>query len=431
MAVYKRTRPNAKGELRWVAPYRDQHGKRHNKTFTTKRAAEAWLLRARGEVRDGMHTPEANSITVAQAIEIWLDRGEREGLERHTLLNYRTVARLHIEPLVGGLKLAQLTAPRTVEYRDELLQTRSRRTAQEALSYFKMIVREMQRRGLVAHNAAEPVRIATRSRDRKLLAIGRDVPSKEEVRMLLDASPARWRPLLLTAVLTGMRMSELRGLTWECVDLDSGTIEVCQKADRWTALGSPKSAAGRRTIPMVEELAGCLREWRLACPRCGDRYTPTAAAQRLAPIVKRSFNTVRTRLYHLRHDEAAVLAHYLGAAAPPPPPAPPPGRLWLVFPTLGGEVLQPSNLDANYWRPLQIGLGLVNSSGGAKYGFHKLRHFFASWALEQQFEPKRLQQILGHSSIQLTFDTYGHWFPKPLDDRARMSAGARALLVGK
>jgi integrase len=66
-----------------------------------------------------------------------------------------------------------------------------------------------------------------------------------------------------------------------------------------------------------------------------------------------------------------------------------------------------------------------------KYGLHALRHFFASWAIEQGFSPKRLQALLGHSSIQMTFDRYGHLFPSLEDDHAKFAAGELALVAGE
>jgi len=69
----------------------------------------------------------------------------------------------------------------------------------------------------------------------------------------------------------------------------------------------------------------------------------------------------------------------------------------------------------------------------ALWALHSLRHFFASWAIEQGFTPKRLQALLGHSSIQMTFDTYGHLFPSLEDDHAKFAAGElkiRAALGG-
>jgi integrase len=439
--VRKRSWVTRKGAEKsaWVAYYFDQKRKRHNKSFPTKRAAEAWLLQARSEVRDGTHTPEKGSLTVAQAADRWLDRAANVAkVESATLSNYRRVIRLHITPLIGEMKLAHLTTPRINEYLEELLRTRSRANAQHALHHLKMILGYMQVRGELAHDVAGKVRVSAEERDRVPLAIGRDVPSKEEIRRLLETAAPRSRPWLLTAALTGLRASELRGLAWECVDFEKGTIEVKQRAaPDGVTLGPPKTGASYRKIPMSEELIACLREWRMACPRIGSPgFSRMALARRLAPVVRREPHAIWHMLRRFNNDEAMVIAAYRARDArlgplPPLPPPEAPGRLWLVFPDRRGGVMRHSTLDAVYWRKLQVKAGVVNDRGMAKYGIHKLRHFFASTMIEQQFEPKRLQELLGHRSIAMTFDRYGHWFEKLDDDRARMSAGARALLGGK
>ena len=61
-----------------------------------------------------------------------------------------------------------------------------------------------------------------------------------------------------------------------------------------------------------------------------------------------------------------------------------------------------------------------------KYSIHALRHFCASWLVEQDFMPKRLQNFLGHSTIQMTFDVYRHLFPNAEDDHAKLAAGELA-----
>jgi integrase len=64
-----------------------------------------------------------------------------------------------------------------------------------------------------------------------------------------------------------------------------------------------------------------------------------------------------------------------------------------------------------------------------KYGMHALRRAAASLFIEQGFMPKRLQAIMGHSTIQLTFDCYGHLFPSPEADREAMAALQARLLT--
>jgi integrase len=84
---------------------------------------------------------------------------------------------------------------------------------------------------------------------------------------MLTAAQGRWRPLIITAVFTGLRASELRGLTWDDVDLDKAALTVRQRADRWNTIGSPKSASGQREVPLAPMVVNTLKEWQLACPK--------------------------------------------------------------------------------------------------------------------------------------------------------------------
>src|SRR6266581_9495911 len=267
-SIRKRTWTNSKGEqTAWIADYFDQAGKRHIKTCSTKKAADAWLVNARGELQRGVHTPENSSITVAEAAELWIGKGELENLERSTLRQYRNHADMHIKPLIGAEKLARLSTPAIEAFRDALLKKGSRAMARKVLASLKSLLSEAQRRGLVAHNAAQPVNVDVKKRDQRKLAVGRDIPSKEEVQTILAMSEGRWRPFFVTAVFTGMRASELRGLTWDDVDFERNVISVRQRANLWGEIGAPKSAAGEREIPMSPMVVNVLREWRLACPR--------------------------------------------------------------------------------------------------------------------------------------------------------------------
>lgn len=371
-SVRKRTwKSGGEEKTAWVADYFDQAGKRHIKTFERQKDAKAWLVTAQGEVKRGVHTPESDSITVAEAARLWLQKGELEGLERSTLRQYRNHVRLHIEPVIGREKLARLSTPDIEGFRDGLLKKGSRAMARKVLASLKAILGEAQRRGLVAHNAAQPVKVAANRRENGKLAIGEDIPSKEEIRVILDRAAGRWRPLLATAIFTGMRSSELRGLTWADVDFDRKTIRVRQRADLWGNMGAPKSAAGDREIPMAPMVASALREWKLACP---------------------------------------------------------PGDLGLVFPNGKGRVESHANIANRGFYALQRAAGIVDADGRPKYGLHALRHFCASWLIEQGFSAKRLQGLLGHASIVMTFDRYGHLFPSLEDDHAKFAAGELALV---
>ena len=83
----------------------------------------------------------------------------------------------------------------------------------------------------------------------------------------MEAAQGRWRPFLITAVFTGLRASELRGLRWTDVDLKASRLHVRQRADRYHAIGMPKSDSGQRSIPLPPIVVNTIREWRLACPK--------------------------------------------------------------------------------------------------------------------------------------------------------------------
>ena len=380
MAIRKRTWTKSDGTERtaWVVDYFDQHRKRHIKTFEKKKDAEEWRAQARVEVKKGVHTAESSSVTVAEVAELWLTRGEAEGLEPGTMRYYRDMVKLHVNPIVGHLKLSQLNQPTVERAKDKLLETRSRAMTQKAIKILKGILKDAKRRGLVSQNVAQDVSVKDQHRHKEEIV----VPCPAEVRQLIDGATGRWRPLLITAIFTGLRASELRGLTWDNVNLQEGMIHVRQRADRYNTMGSPKSKAGRRDIPIGNFVVNTLKEWKLACPK---------------------------------------------------------GDLNLVFPNTIGKVESLANVYNRGFGPLQKGCGLTVDTGEkdqdgapvlkARYGFHALRHFYASWLINQGFKPKHIQTLMGHSSITLTFDTYGHLFPSEEDEQAQLSA-AELTVVG-
>jgi integrase len=84
--------------------------------------------------------------------------------------------------------------------------------------------------------------------------------------------------------------------------------------------------------------------------------------------------------------------------------------------------------------PVMIAAGLTDKAGEPKYALHAFRHFYASWCINRkedgglELPAKVVQERLGHSSILMTMDTYGHLFPRS-DDTAELAAAERALLA--
>ena len=259
----------------WVVDYVDQHGDRHLKTFAKKRDADAHHAIVGVAVRAGTHTADSRSVTVAKAAELWLESCEAAGLERTTITAYRQHVELHIVPILGGLRLSQLTVPMVRGFEDRLRRDgRSPIMVRKARRSLGGILADAQERGLVGQNvvyspAQEPPLAARRGQRQAQDRV--DIPSPDEIRavvakLAMIADAARWRPLLLTAIFTGLRASELRGLRWDDVDLKRGELHVRQRADRYGKIGRPKSEAGERTVPLPPMVVAALREHRLACP---------------------------------------------------------------------------------------------------------------------------------------------------------------------
>jgi integrase len=382
MSVRKRIWTTKTGEAReaWVVNYTDQAGNRRLKTFRKKRDADQWHAKVTTEIGQGIHS--AGPTTIAQAGENWLQSREAAGRERTTLTGYRQQLELHIAPFIGNVKLADLTLPRVRHFEDMLRETRSPAMVRKILVSLSAILADAQDRGFVAQNVMHRRRARNDHHDergKRLIEVGVDIPTVAEIRALIaHLAGGRERPLLLTAIFTGLRASELRGLRWEDVDLERGELTVRQRADCFSEIGPTKSAAGRRTIPLLPMVVNALREWRLACPAS-------------------------------------------------------PGGL--VFPGRDGQPITHTTLIRSHWHQAQIRAGLVVDGRLPKYpGIHALRHFYASWCINRKADGglelpiKVVQGRLGHSSIQMTADVYGHLFPRG-DDAAELAAAEKAFMA--
>lgn len=383
-SIRKRSWVTPAGEQKsaWLVAYKDVAGKRRFKQFDRKKDAEAWRTKTAWDVVQGVHTPDSQSITVAQAADKWLAKCINEGREVTTTDAYDQLIRLHIVPYLGDMKLSKLTMPMVEAYKNALLETRSPAMANKALNALSMLITSAQRAGAVAQNVARGVRVTGRDRTGKVV-----IPTKGELRDLLRLVEPSFQALLLTVIFTGLRASEFRGLCWAQVDLKESTITVCQRADKFNVIGPPKSTAGYRTIPVPEVVIQALKVWKLKCPN---------------------------------------------------------GPLNLVFPNSGGGVWAHNNLLRRWFIPLQVSAGIVEpwlDDGGqqridgdgnllmaGRYAFHALRHAAASAWIKQKVDLKRLTVWLGHASVQQTIDTYGHLIADAEGDAAITEAAQRELL---
>ncbi len=327
------------------------------------------------EVKQGIHTPGSTSVTVAEATERWIAHCEAENLEFGTIKQRRQHLTLHIAPFIGREKLASLTMPRIHQFDADLRKAgRSIAMRRKIITNLKTMLTYCQGQGLVAQNVARGVKIKADKRSAPAkLKEGIDFPTKAEIRALLDNVSERWRAFFVVAIFTGLRASELRGLRWLDIDLDAGKLTVAQRADAWRRIGAPKSAAGKRDVLLVPMAINALRQWKLTCPA---------------------------------------------------------GELGLVFPNNTGRVDSLPNIQRRVWGPLQIKCGLIDATSQPRYRFHSLRHAAASLFIAHLgWTPKRVQEVMGHASITMTFDRYGHLFTDIEGDKEAMKKLEAAIVA--
>ena len=309
-------------------------------------------------------------------------RQKSGGLERATVKTYREHVSLHIVPFLGRHKLSEITVPVVSQFKKDLREKgRKPPMIRKIVVSLGSIIADAQENGLAAHNAVRELRRNKKRGDRKAraekrkLEVGVDIPTPDEIRGILHGAPKRWRTFLVVAAFTGLRASELRGLRWKDVNIKEGELYVRQRADRYNEMGAPKSEAGERTVPFGKIVANALKKSKLAASKTDG----------------------------------------------------------LVFATASGQPLEHSNLLKASLHKAQIAAQIVDQDGQPKYtGLHALRHFYASWCINRVKDgglglpPKNVQARLGHSSITITLDTYGHLFKG--DDAEELDAAEEALM---
>jgi integrase len=381
--VRKRKLPS--GLIRWQASYVDGAGQRRAKLFTRKADGESWLIETRHDVSRGLHTPGSISPTVKAAAALWIERCKAKKLETTTVKGYEEHIDLHIVPFIGAKKLSDLTVPAVNLFADALaLAGRSAEMIKKIIRSLGAIFKEARRRGLsnVAPTVGIDLDLPEREDPRPV------IPAKSELQAIITAATSResrlWRALVLVATFCGLRASELRGLRWADVEFDARLIKVTQRADASHVIGKLKSKAAYRSLRMSPLVLNALREWKLSCPK---------------------------------------------------------GDLDLVFPNGLGKVESYANLIDRGFGPIQIAAGVVTQKPAlddagepttvavGKYGLHALRHACASLWIEQGHNPKQIQTLMGHSSIKVTFDTYGHLFADSEADQ-RAAEGVEFRLMG-
>lgn len=302
--------------------------------------------------------------TVGEWLDEWLQVRKRDVTAKRitdrTYETYEDVVTVHLKPKLGGIKLQKLQPSHIRSMMAEKMQLSGSRQ-KYIYTVLNMALTMAANDRTILWNPCSPVKKPAESTRDYIV-----ITQKQHDQLIAEAKKRGLHTMLMVAWDTGMRLGELMGLTWQCVDTKRLTLSVEQSVKRSRAQGiylSPdlKSKYAYRVLPITKETALALAEHR------------------------KQQNEHRL-LYGLRYQS----------------------QYDLVFPLLDGSPQAVANITGKF-RDMLSDMKIT----GLRW--HDLRHTYASTLAELDIHPKKMQILLGHSSAAFTMDRYTHKTDEMLD----------------
>jgi len=299
-------------------------------------------------------------LTVAEFLDRWLEQVIKPHRRPRTYSSYADTVRLYLKPRLGQHHLAKLTAPQVQTMINAMAATGSTRIAQYARGVLQQALNRAVKWDLLPRNVVQATD-RPRSTTRAITPL-----TEEQAQQLLDAVAGhRLEALYRIALSLGLRRGEVLGLRWADIDFAKKTLRVSgalQRVQGKLERSLPKTRAGARTLLLPDVLVELLLD------------------HQRRQVEERAFWGDEWQ----EHD--------------------------LLFPAERGTPMEPSNLHRHFKLALKrAGLLLTTR-------FHDLRHSCATFLIAQGVHPRVVMEILGHSQISLTMNTYGHVQPETQRD---------------
>lgn len=330
--------------------YSPRDGKKVRKTFPSLAEAKSWRAEAKRAVDLGtLRTPTRR--TLAESAAAWLSQAEAGEIRNRSGDAYKPATLRGYKQALGTYVLPVLG--------DRKLNTVTTADLQDLVDRW---MSEGQAASTI-RNSIKPLQaIYRRARSREGLPVNPthdlelpaprprevEIVAPEEAARLLAAAPAQDRALWATALYAGLRYGELRALRWGAVDLAGGTIRVRESWDPKEGSIAPKTKTSQRTTPMPAVLRDHLLDRRLAAPNASDEALVFGVTTKVP---------FQATVVYRRADKAWAKA------------------------------------------------------GLRRLRLHQARHTYASFMIAAGVNAKALSAFMGHSSIKVTFDLYGHLMP--------------------
>ena len=346
-------------EARITTGYDPGTGKQIQKSFSgkTQREVREKIQAIAVELNNGTYK-EPTKMTVGEWLEIWAKDYLGSG-KITTVLNYTQHIKNHIKPAMGAIKLENLNAHTIQRFYNSLEKPQddkpglSPKTIKNVHGVVHKALQQAVKNGYLRFNPADACELPRIER-KEIKPL-----DNEAIGAFVEAVRGhRFETVYLTMLFTGMRRGEACGLTWDCVNLDRGTILVNKQ---------------------LQNIPGKPGEFHLVTTKSSKSRTITVAAS-VTALLKR---------HQARQNVDRLKA----------------GPLWedkgFVFCNEIGEHLSPNTLYHNYKK-------IVASIGMPDARLHDLRHSFAVASIQAGDDLKTVQANLGHATATFTLDVYGH-----------------------
>jgi integrase len=258
----------------YAVDFRDQERRRILRTFDTYREANDFYKDVLAQVAKREFVRPVKR-TVKEMAEDWLEKKKAQGTyERNTLIGWEAHIEKYIIPSFGALLVQDLDVERIEQEVAKWNEKISAMTCNKVLTTLAAVLSLAKRYKLIKSNPVDDAERLNLSVDEDNEVMTPDkVYTKQELKRLIEATESGTleRVIVMFPALTGVRVGEILGATWEAVDLKAGKFEVrlnMQDNDKGKdkILKAPKSQAGRRVLPLSRELLQELRLWKLKCP---------------------------------------------------------------------------------------------------------------------------------------------------------------------
>jgi integrase len=327
----------------WIAEVILPDGKTRRKRNKKQSIVRDWLHEQRQSIKTNTIV-ESEPYTVKSYFARYLESAEVD-LKPKTVYSYNWLSDKHIIPEIGHIKLTTLSSKHLDDlYAKKRSEGLSERSLQYIHALIRVILNQAVRQNLILRNPTATVSRVPKPKKRYVEPL-----TVEQVHKLFKAIEFdRLKALWMVAIGTGLRLGEILALTWQCINLDEGYLEVKQNLvevrGKGLIFGEPKSEKSRRVVGLPDFALDALKSH----PKASDT---------------------------------------------------------LVFATKNGTPFSPRN-TLRHFKKILKDAGIPETTR-----IHDLRHTFISHLLAANEPPKNVQEIAGHSTFSTTMDIYGHLLP--------------------